>query len=202
MRRALLTATEKPKVLVEDVFTTLAEHSWTAPAGVTSIEVEAWGCGGKGGSASFGRGGGGGGGGAYAKKSGIPVNPGNTYKAVIGAGSGNGCGFRYSTGSSYLCFAASGAHGNGAGGAGGDAFNCIGDVTMGALNGTSGTSAAGGAGGAAANGGGAGQPSVSGYSNGVGGIAPGGGASGNGPDGSTFYKPPGGLGKVIIRYYI
>ncbi|MBL7886596.1 MAG: hypothetical protein JNJ52_07605, partial [Flavobacterium sp.] len=60
--------------------------TFTVPAGVTSITVEAWGGGGKGGSRTFGNNGyGGGGGGAYARKV-VTVIPGNTYTVNVGAG--------------------------------------------------------------------------------------------------------------------
>ncbi|HUW76639.1 MAG TPA: DUF6701 domain-containing protein [Gallionella sp.] len=69
-------------------------YSWKAPAGVTSVTVEAWGGGGAGGGAT-GRPaeGGGGAGGQYAIKV-ITVTPGNSYTVVVGAGgagsTGNG----------------------------------------------------------------------------------------------------------------
>lgn len=60
--------------------------TFTVPAGVTSITVEAWGGGGKGGSRTAGSNGyGGGGGGAYARKL-VTVIPGNTYTVNVGAG--------------------------------------------------------------------------------------------------------------------
>ena len=60
--------------------------TFTAPAGVISITVEAWGGGGKGSSSSLVLGGGGGGGGAYAKKD-IAVIASNSYTVIVGAGS-------------------------------------------------------------------------------------------------------------------
>lgn len=62
--------------------------SFTAPSGVTSITVEAWGAGGKGGNKTTGSGdgGGGGGGGAYSRSV-ITVTPGNTYNYIVGTGS-------------------------------------------------------------------------------------------------------------------
>ena len=65
-------------------------YTWTAPAGVTSVSVEAWGAGGRGGSIASGSGEetrGGGGGGAYAKKSSFTVVPGTEYTMSVGAGS-------------------------------------------------------------------------------------------------------------------
>jgi len=64
-----------------------ASGTWTPPAGVTSIQVEAWGGGGGGGGSttSSGRAGGGGAGGSYVKYTNVPVT--NTaYTIVIGAG--------------------------------------------------------------------------------------------------------------------
>lgn len=71
-----------------------ASGTWTCPAGVTSIKVEAYGAGGGGGrgySANK-EGGGGGGGGAYTVNNSVPVTPGNTYNIVIGAGGIGGSG--------------------------------------------------------------------------------------------------------------
>jgi len=60
--------------------------SWTAPAGVTSVMVEAWGGGGAGGGATSNPGkGGGGAGGQYASQV-LTVTPGNSYTVVVGAG--------------------------------------------------------------------------------------------------------------------
>jgi hypothetical protein len=68
------------------LFTT--SGSFTAPAGVTSVKVEAWGGGGKGGSRTGGgsNGYGGGGGGAYAKKAAVTVTPGVPNTVVVGTG--------------------------------------------------------------------------------------------------------------------
>jgi parallel beta-helix repeat protein len=76
--------------LPADTETFNTSGSWVAPANVTSVTVEVWGGGGKGGSITSGYGedeGGGGGGGAYSKKANIPVTPGNSYSYVVGAGS-------------------------------------------------------------------------------------------------------------------
>jgi len=68
-----------------DTFT--ASGTWTAPAGVTSVDVEVWGGGGAGGGQNQNSdGGGGGGGGAYSKVLGIAVIPGNAYTVTVGAG--------------------------------------------------------------------------------------------------------------------
>ncbi|MFA5974435.1 MAG: PKD-like domain-containing protein, partial [Lentimicrobiaceae bacterium] len=62
--------------------------TWTCPAGVTSITVECWGGGGRGGAmdATGTHGVGGGGGGAYAKGQ-VTVVPGNSYTVNVGNGS-------------------------------------------------------------------------------------------------------------------
>ena len=71
--------------------TITSNQTWTAPAGVTSVTVEAWGGGGGGANiASSSFGGGGGGGGAYAVKSNIAVVPGTGYAVVVGAGGTTG----------------------------------------------------------------------------------------------------------------
>lgn len=118
-----------------DIYT--ASTTWTAPAGVTSVDVEVWGGGGAGGGQnSNSDGGGGGGGGAYSKVLGIAVTPGNTYTVTVGAGGVGVAG--------------------GTGGSGGDSY-FINAATILAKGGTggapsTGTPPAGGAGGAVASG--------------------------------------------------
>jgi MSHA biogenesis protein MshQ len=71
-----------------DVLT--ASGTWTAPAGVTSVTVEAWGGGGGGGRATGNPAkGGGGAGGQYASKV-VAVTPGNSYAVVVGTGGAGG----------------------------------------------------------------------------------------------------------------
>jgi hypothetical protein len=61
--------------------------TWTAPAGVTRVLLEAWGAGGAGGPGALGAGGGGGGGGGAAYRRGVvAVVPGTTYELVVGEG--------------------------------------------------------------------------------------------------------------------
>jgi GEVED domain-containing protein/Ig-like domain-containing protein len=72
------------------IFTT--SGTWKCPAGVTSINIEAYGAGGgsgRGGSNNK-EGGGGGGGGAYVSASSVAVTPGVTYTITIGAGGAAG----------------------------------------------------------------------------------------------------------------
>jgi hypothetical protein len=62
---------------------------WTAPPGITSVRVDAWGCGGAGGDPGLGSvGGGGGGSGAYGYALAYSVVPGITYNVVVGTPSG------------------------------------------------------------------------------------------------------------------
>jgi len=118
-----------------DIYT--VSTTWTAPAGVTSVDVEVWGGGGAGGGQnSSADGGGGGGGGAYSKVIGVAVIPGNTYTVTVGAGGAGVSG--------------------GTGGSGGDSYFINAGTVM-AKGGTggsrsTGTPPAGGAGGAAAAG--------------------------------------------------
>ena len=81
----------------DEIFTTPGSTTWTAPAGVTSVNVVAVGAGGRGGSApgsiTYGYAGGGGGGG-LAYKNNIVVTPGQSYTVVVGSG-GSGSGDSY-----------------------------------------------------------------------------------------------------------
>ena len=64
-----------------------ASGTWTAPAGVTRVMVEAWGAGGAGGAGSPGAQGGGGGGGAGAyQRAVLNVVPGTAYDLIVGDG--------------------------------------------------------------------------------------------------------------------
>jgi hypothetical protein len=59
--------------------------TWTCPAGVTQITIEAWGGGGAGGGATgFPSAGGGGAGGAYVKNTTLSVTPGSSYNVTVG----------------------------------------------------------------------------------------------------------------------
>src|SRR5579872_3402279 len=101
-------------------------YTWTAPTGVTHVQIECWGPGGNGGNCAIlggnGWGGGGGGGGGYAKVNALTVTPGNNYTVfVAGAGSGQQTTFQ-----STACIADFGVNGQngvigtpGSGGTGG-----------------------------------------------------------------------------------
>ena len=71
--------------VVTQTVTTTGSGTFTPPAGVTSIQVEAWGAGGRGGTRSNNGRGGGGGGGAYSRGL-INVTPELTYNYTVGAG--------------------------------------------------------------------------------------------------------------------
>lgn len=166
--------------------TLTTSQNWTAPAGVTSVTVEAWGGGGAGGGVTGNPAkGGGGAGGQYARKV-VAVTPGNSYPVVVGGGGngGNGVGPNGgdSTFATNVVVAKGGAGGNGGtdgGGGVGSSLGGIGDVVYAGGSGSDGSS--GGTGGA--GGGGAGSTGAGGNASGntAGtGTATGGGAGGAG----------------------
>lgn len=70
--------------------TTTGAGTWTAPFGISSVQVEAWGGGGAGGSVTGnGSAGGGASGGGYVRNNSVPVVGGTSYNYSVGAG-GNG----------------------------------------------------------------------------------------------------------------
>ncbi|OAB26620.1 Por secretion system C-terminal sorting domain-containing protein [Flavobacterium fryxellicola] len=194
-----------------ETFSTAGTSTFTVPAGVTSINIEAWGAGGAGGGATgFNSSGGGGAGGAYARRNSFPVTPGATYTVTVGSG---GIGSRNngtSGGSSSLTNGATtlllAVGGNGAAFTGANNTYTLGAtaVTTGNIGFTAPLSYYGGAGGTGLTGGGAGGSSAGTGSNGnagnnqTGGAAVTGGVKG--ADGSTesgdgaFGTPPGGAG--------
>lgn len=199
--------------------------TWTAPCGITSVVVQAWGAGGKGGSSTSQRGGGGGGGGAFSKKV-VTVTPGTTYRITVDVSGGQGQTL-FSLGSTNLVIANSGKNGennNGSGGAGGAASPiAFADESYMGGNGANGLASGGGGGGGGAgtnnNGGNAGSPLVvsfgsggqtgggnggSGQSNnGVGsnGTAPGGGGGGGRSNNNTVRNGgDGGAGRLTLSY--
>ncbi len=127
---AMLLAFATGAQAVTDTLT--ASGTWTAPAGVTSVDVEIWGGGGAGGgNPDKSDGGGGGGGGAYARTTSIPVVPNTVYTVTVGTG---------------------GTGGTGTGGAGGDSW-FINTTTILAKGGGGGREPASGAGGSGGAGG-------------------------------------------------
>jgi trimeric autotransporter adhesin len=205
-----------------------SSSTFTVPAGITQVTIEAWGGGGKGGSRSGTNNGfGGGGGGAYARKL-VTVVPGTTYTVTVGTGAtttaaGNDSWFINATtvlakgGNSVPLDTSTGA-------TGGAAASCIGDVggVFSGGNGANGvTSTYGGGGGAGAgtintgatatnatgatgtNGGGnGGNGSVTNGVNGTAGSTPGGGGGGalRMTGGGTPTGGNGANGQMIITY--
>lgn len=189
-------------------------YSFVAPAGVSSVEFEAWGAGGGGmGSCQLflGHGvhmktGGGGGGGAYMRKT-VAVVPGNAYAITVGAGgsgsepvsNGNaadesvclsgGRGGDSSFGTEGIAPGGKGAYRSGVsfyGGAGG--YTVLGSNGDNGANGsTVSGAAAGGDGGSAASGGGAGGTGMA-ASAGGNGSTPGGGGAGGGTSVTTGFR--------------
>lgn len=177
--------------------TITASGNWTAPQGVTSVTVEAWGGGGGGGSARTNNNtkGGGGGGGGYSKRINVPVTAGTVYAITVGTGgAAGGAGAAGAGGFSTVTFGAVTVRANGgsAGGngtvAGGGGTAGAGATTVGASGdagsvfgggtGSAGAGAVGGAGGGGAGSGGAGGD-ASGNTAGTG-TATGGGSGGAG----------------------
>jgi Concanavalin A-like lectin/glucanases superfamily/IPT/TIG domain len=164
--------------------------NWTAPAGVTSVTVEAWGGGGAGGGATSNPAkGGGGAGGQYARKL-ITVVPGTSYVITVGAGGAGSAGSGGAGGdsifSSNVVIAKGGAGGSAAtsGIAGvGSAAGGVGDVVFAGGSGSDGAVTGGNCDVGGAGGGGAGSTGAGGNASGNtagSGTANGGGAGGAG----------------------
>jgi hypothetical protein len=164
--------------LQAQTFTTPGTNTYVAPAGVTSITVEAWGGGGHGGTRTSVGVGGGGGGGAYAKKV-ITVIPGDSYTLNVGAGSSStaagGSSWFINTTTLLAKGGGSVTDNNMPGANGGSSGTSIGDVTYSGGNGAGGVNPSYGGGGGAAAGASALGANGSGVS---GGIATGGGGDG------------------------
>lgn len=161
--------------MTTEVFTTAGSSTWTAPSGVTSVDVECWGAGGAGGGGTTTTAGGGGGGGEYAKLAGVSVTPGNTYNYTVGAAGvpvsgaagGNGGDSQFAgnavsalgNGGSGGAAVAGAAGAGGTGATGGTHFNGgsggtghVGSGNSGGGGGSGGTAAVGNAGGNATSG--------------------------------------------------
>lgn len=167
----------KGQETIVETFT--SSGTWTVPAGVTEITVEAWGAGGGGGgSTQNNRGGSGGGGGAYANGP-LSVKPGESVSVDVGQGgnggnNGNGASGGESKVNTIVARGGFGGEGNrGTAGAGGTAQG--GSINTSGASGTTGGNS-GGAGGAGANGGAGGVGSTN--AAGGAGSAPGGGGGG------------------------
>ncbi len=177
-----------------------SNDTWTAPAGVTSVTVDAWGAGG-GGAHGFSHDGSGGGGGAFSEKVGITVVPTTGYTVVVGTGGGENT----AGGDSYFINTSTVlAKGGGGGvsydtpGTGGAAASGVGDTKFSGGNGGTNSSdlcAAGGGGGAGttANGGNGIGNSCGTFPNNAGGT---GGSVGGGNGGTGVATGPGGTGNI------
>lgn len=132
-----------------EVITSAGSGTFTVPAGVTALTVEAWGSGGGGAASGSNDAGGGGGGGAFARIDSLAVTPGQVIDFVVGAGAGNpGAGNPGQPGQASWFLApstllAQGGGGGGvgsisAGGAGGSAASSVGDVRWSGGNGGAG----------------------------------------------------------------
>lgn len=209
--------------------TITSTQTWTAPLGVYSIDVEAWGAGGAGAGGAGNNGGGGGG--AYAAETGIAVTPGNSYSITVGVGGVGSTGNGTTGGDTYFdagsdVLAKGGVGSTTTGGAGGAAGSSVGTTThSGGTGGNYGGSAGGGGGGGAgdANDGGTGGTGVTGTGGaggtggsvgggnggtggdvsgiGVDGVSPGGGGGGAGLTGGDLGTGgDGASGQMIISY--
>ena len=140
---------------VTEYFIANGTYSWTAPVGVTSISVKAWGGGGAGFGYDSATGGAGGGGGAYATST-VAVTPTTSYNVVVGKGGTSGAN-RDGTDSSFvgddktvLADAGTGATSQTANGVGGTLAGSTGDAeAAGGPGGDGTTDDAGGGGGEA-----------------------------------------------------
>lgn len=144
--------------------TTSSSSPWTAPAGVTSVDVQCWGPGGNGANGvTNSHAGGGGGGGEYAENTAVAVTPGSNYTFTVGGG-GSGTASVF-TGDAVSVTAHAGASGSGtSGGSGGSGSTApVHTSGGGGGSGSSGTGNRGGGGGG-----------------GSGGASTGGGSGGNG----------------------
>lgn len=147
------------------VYRTPGTYTWTPPAGVTSVTIQAWGAGGAGGGLSTGSSNrSGGGGGAFVGSTTVSVTPGVGITLIVGQGGQGGSGAGGAGGTGYMnggsgAFASTVA---GGGGGGSTAFGTSviacgggGGSNSGAVNNAaSGTSGGAGQGGSGAGGGG------------------------------------------------
>jgi hypothetical protein len=193
--------------------------TWTAPAGVTSVIVEAWGGGGGGGTGTNAFGGGGGG--AYSSGS-VSVIAGNNYTVSVGLGGApisNGGDSWF--GSSVTLLAKGGTKGtDDTGGTGGAAASGVGTTKFSGgtggnvsnngrgggggggsatstANGSNGNSGSGNGGGSGGSGQGAGGDGGNNGASGTNGTAPGGGGGGGGSGGSSG---SGAAGRITLTY--
>lgn len=195
-----------PQIVFATTDTFTANGTWTAPAGVFSVQVNAWAGGGGGGLGNGSSGGGaGGGGGGFASLTTFPVTPGNVYTVSVGGGGIGSTGTNAASSSDSMFNASSTllAKGGGPGkdirgliGVGGVVADEVGDTKFAGGNGGIGASPAstnfgGGAGGGA----GTTQNGSNGVAGGTTGAGGGGGSVGGGAGGS--HGSPGGNGNTL-----
>jgi hypothetical protein len=177
---------EQDNMAQTDTYT--SSDTWTAPAGVTSVDVEVWAGGGGGAGEDGTQAGGGGGGGAYSKKVDITVTPETGYTVTVGTGGqggnedvagGDGGDSWFSTTGTVFAEGGEGGNIDNNTSAGGNQSNGVGDTKYSGGNGGAGGSSNGGGGGGGAGSGGNGGNG----SNGNGGSASGGTAGS--PDGGA-----------------
>ena len=205
------------------VFDTSGAGTYTVPAGVYQLTVEAWGAGGSGGTRSTNGYSGGGGGGAYVRSV-LNVTPGTTYNLSVGAGSNGtqpGQDSWFGTATTVLAKGGNSVANNSTSGAsGGSVSASVGVTKYGGGNGSNALSNYGGGGGSSAGpsaagnststsvganppiGGGKGANGRNSNSIGYPGSNPGGGGGGTrrtGGNGSTTkYGGDGGTGQIIL----
>jgi hypothetical protein len=166
------TEAQKPGSIVE-TFTAVGTTTWTAPAGVTSVEVLVVGGGGGGGLCY----GGGGGGGGVVYNAALAVTPASSYTVTVGDGGAGTSGGANGGNGGNSVFSSITAGGGGAGGAACGNAGSAGSASNG-----------NGGGGSATGSGGAG--SGSGNAGGNGGGGNGGGGGGGGAGGRGFNSMP------------
>ncbi|MBK8547619.1 MAG: hypothetical protein IPL63_09635 [Saprospiraceae bacterium] len=184
-------------------------HTFTVPAGVTSITVETWGGGGRGGSRTTGTDGtGGGGGGAYSRQV-FAVTPGQVLNVNVGAGSSSntaaGGDSWVSPGTVTTAFVLakggnSAASNTTTGATGGSSASGIGTIKFSGGNGANGVSTTSSGGGGSSAGTAANGTNASGTTGGVAPANGGNGANGRTTAGSgTIGSAPGGGGSGAVR---
>jgi hypothetical protein len=205
-------------VALETQTTITTTGTWTAPAGVNKIKVEAWGGGGGGGGTSLAGFAGGGSGGSYVINDSVTVIPATSYNVTVGAGglqSATGSGANGYNGSNTTFGSTTPVIANG--GVGGSGTNAVGQLGAGGTNssggsggtvalglpGASGASGSGGSGGAGAGAfGGAGGASRTTSGNGLTGNSPGGGGGGAYGNSGVNRGAAGGAGQIKITYTV
>jgi len=171
-----------------------SSSTFTVPTGVTQINVEAWGGGGKGGSRVSSNGSAGGaGGGAYASST-FTVIPGATYTVTVGTGSTSnampGGDTWFNNNTTILAKGGNSVPSNSVSGAtGGDLNDCIGTIRRSGGNGANGGLTFGGGGGSSAVNGSNGNSSTTR----LGATITGGGSGGNGRNTSNGNGSPAGI---------